>query len=297
MLIDGVPYYETKAGILDLNQFTTDNVAKIEVTKGAASVLYGANAEGGVINIITKKGTGKPYFEVNVEGGDVDYFRSSVSHGMKKGIFNYWLNYEHSQAHGWRMSDDFQTRRSEHHHAEKDTQAVTEDGGTPTSRITRTDSFWAKFGVEPSADSEYFINLHYIRREWNTSIGREVRVRLPSLARPAFSNFYRFPTYDDLGIDLSGQQKVSGTVALKGKVFYHNHVDGLASYPDQTYVNANADGNSTTTWSAAHSLRSSRRRHGTHEAGLQLSGRFAQAAGRRLSAVRTFFLLDRVGRH
>ncbi len=55
ILIDGVPYYETNFGKLDLNQIPVDNVAKIEVTKGGASVLYGPNSLAGVINIITKK--------------------------------------------------------------------------------------------------------------------------------------------------------------------------------------------------------------------------------------------------
>ena len=36
VLIDGVPYYETKYGKLDLNQIPVDNVAKIEVTKGSS---------------------------------------------------------------------------------------------------------------------------------------------------------------------------------------------------------------------------------------------------------------------
>ncbi|MEN6421699.1 MAG: Plug domain-containing protein, partial [Smithella sp.] len=35
VLIDGVPYYETKYGKLDLNQIPTENIAKIEITKGA----------------------------------------------------------------------------------------------------------------------------------------------------------------------------------------------------------------------------------------------------------------------
>jgi len=110
VLIDGVPYYETKYGGLALNTLTTDNIAKIEITKGAASVLYGANAEGGVINIVTKQATGKPTFSLNVEGGEVDYYKVALNHGMKKGIFNYWLNYTHQQAHGFRMSDDFVPR-------------------------------------------------------------------------------------------------------------------------------------------------------------------------------------------
>jgi vitamin B12 transporter len=42
----------------DLNSFPTlDNVERIEIVKGAASALYGSDAVGGVINIITRKGT------------------------------------------------------------------------------------------------------------------------------------------------------------------------------------------------------------------------------------------------
>lgn len=238
VLVDGVPYYETKVGFLDLNQFSTDNVAEIEVTKGAASVLYGANAEGGVINIITRKGTEKPYLGINVEGGEVDYFKTSASHGMKKGIVNYWLNYTHSQAHGWRMSDGFTPRLTTVTVKAKPPyyyQTITEDGGTRNQSDYTTDSFWAKFGIEPSPGSEYSVNLHYISRDYGMP---------PSLNTvnvfdftPFFSNFFRFNRYDDWGIDLSGQQKINDQITLKGKVFYHNHVDGLQSYPDQYYLN------------------------------------------------------------
>ena len=67
ILIDGVPYYETNFGKLDLNQIPTDNVARIEVIKGDASVLYGANALAGVINIITKQPSEKPFTSATVE--------------------------------------------------------------------------------------------------------------------------------------------------------------------------------------------------------------------------------------
>ena len=70
ILIDGVPYYETNYGKLDLNQIPVDNIAKIEITKGGASVLYGPNALGGVVNIITKKATEKPHADALFEIGE-----------------------------------------------------------------------------------------------------------------------------------------------------------------------------------------------------------------------------------
>lgn len=231
VLIDGVPYYETKNGYLDLNQLTTDNVAKIEITKGAASVLYGANAMGGVINIVTKQPTGKATFSANVEAGDVDYYKASASHGMNTGMFYYWLNYEHRQAHGWRMSDDFVPRTGTRTGKFNPGTGVFEDGGTRNQSDYRSDSIWAKFGITPTKDSDYSVNFHYISRDKGNPPGLD-SVKVNS----TFSNFFRFPTYNDWGVDLSGEQKATEWMTFKGKVFYHNHVDELASYRDETFT-------------------------------------------------------------
>ncbi|RPH88998.1 MAG: TonB-dependent receptor, partial [Desulfobacteraceae bacterium] len=75
VLIDGVPYYETNFGKLDLNQIPTDNVARIEVIKGGASVLYGANALAGVVNIITKQASEKPFTSATVEFSENNTYR------------------------------------------------------------------------------------------------------------------------------------------------------------------------------------------------------------------------------
>ncbi|MDD3293893.1 MAG: TonB-dependent receptor [Geobacteraceae bacterium] len=234
VLIDGVPYYETKYGGLDLNQLTTDNVSKIEITKGAASVLYGANAMGGVINIVTKQASGKPTFSLNVEGGEVDYYKASLNHGMKKGIFNYWLSYTHQQSNGWRMSDDFRPRTGSIVTSGKVVRTgVFEDGGTRNQSDYSSDSIWAKFGITPSEGSEYSLNFNYTMKDHGNPPSLDsVRV-MPN--RPAFANFFRYNQYDDWNIDLSGQQKLGDKVTLKGKLFYHNHVDGLDSYSDETF--------------------------------------------------------------
>jgi len=53
ILIDGVPLIGRSAGTLDLNRITVGNIKQIEIVKGASSSLYGSEAIGGVINIIT----------------------------------------------------------------------------------------------------------------------------------------------------------------------------------------------------------------------------------------------------
>ena len=56
ILLDGRPINEVGVfGAFDLSNFTTDAVEQIEVLPGGGSVLYGSNAVGGVINIITRR--------------------------------------------------------------------------------------------------------------------------------------------------------------------------------------------------------------------------------------------------
>ncbi len=53
ILIDGVPLIGRSAGTFDISRLTVGNIKQIEVVKGASSSLYGSEALGGVINIIT----------------------------------------------------------------------------------------------------------------------------------------------------------------------------------------------------------------------------------------------------
>lgn len=53
IMIDGVPLIGRSAGTLDLNRVSVGNIKQIEIVKGASSSLYGNEALGGIINIIT----------------------------------------------------------------------------------------------------------------------------------------------------------------------------------------------------------------------------------------------------
>ncbi|WP_035657637.1 TonB-dependent receptor plug domain-containing protein [Flavobacterium seoulense] len=55
ILIDGVPLVGRTSGVLDLSRVSVGNIDRIEIVKGASSALYGSEAMGGVINVITKR--------------------------------------------------------------------------------------------------------------------------------------------------------------------------------------------------------------------------------------------------
>jgi outer membrane cobalamin receptor len=60
VLVDGIPTNASGTPFLILNEIPVDIIESIEIVRGPYSSLYGANAFGGVINVVTKKGDGKP---------------------------------------------------------------------------------------------------------------------------------------------------------------------------------------------------------------------------------------------
>ena len=67
VLLDGVRINSATTGATAIDQLMLDQVERIEVVRGNVSSLYGSEAIGGVIQIFTKRGKGKPAF--NVSGG------------------------------------------------------------------------------------------------------------------------------------------------------------------------------------------------------------------------------------
>lgn len=57
ILIDGVPIIGRQNGNIDLSQINLASIERIEIIEGPMSVMYGTDATGGVINLITKKGS------------------------------------------------------------------------------------------------------------------------------------------------------------------------------------------------------------------------------------------------
>lgn len=77
IMIDGIPVLEGTTGMVDLGYLSLAGVEKIEVAHGPLSALYGANALGGVVNIIPEL-TGKPDLLLNLSGGSYTSGRTGL---------------------------------------------------------------------------------------------------------------------------------------------------------------------------------------------------------------------------
>jgi iron complex outermembrane recepter protein len=102
VLVDGRRINEIDLSGVDWTQIPLDQVERIEIVRGAGSVLYGDNAVGGVINIITKKPE-KPFSaKAEVVGGSYGYNKESGAVSGKWGSLSAILNLSHNATDGYR---------------------------------------------------------------------------------------------------------------------------------------------------------------------------------------------------
>ncbi len=81
VLVDGVPVNQP-GGAFDFASLTTDNVERIEVLRGPASVLYGSDAVSGVVQIITRHGAGHTEVSAGADAGTYGSLRwNAAVHG------------------------------------------------------------------------------------------------------------------------------------------------------------------------------------------------------------------------
>jgi vitamin B12 transporter len=97
VLIDGIDVSDpsNQARVFDLGQLLTSDVQQIEVLRGPQSGLYGADALGGVISIITKKGEGPPRATGMIEGGSFGTFNQTAALSGAQDRINYAFNVAH----------------------------------------------------------------------------------------------------------------------------------------------------------------------------------------------------------
>lgn len=153
VFIDGIPVYIPYDGTMDLGRFDTGSLSRLDIDKGAASVLYGPNTLGGAVNLITQKPsepfeaavhygyrTGK---DAGTSGHDVD-----ITLGTRQELYYAQLNAGHRHLSGMQLSNKFI--------ASPDYQKKEDGGRAENSRVSDTYAS-VKVALTPNATDEYAV--------------------------------------------------------------------------------------------------------------------------------------------
>jgi outer membrane cobalamin receptor len=210
VLVDGRPINPGYYGKVDLSMLPLDNLAKITIVKGPASVAYGANSMGGVINIVTQNGLETPCTVIETKLGDYQYRNLNLNHSQQIGRFNYWISgYEH-HARGFRMSDDFEPTKYE-------------DGDMRELSFYHKAGISGKLGYQPSEKLLVTLSSDY---HW-------AKKDIPVATRFAPGDtprYWRFPNWERYSATMSGEWKMNSRLALKSVLFADAYNDRLINY-------------------------------------------------------------------
>jgi len=190
VLIDGIEMNMANdpSNTYDFADLSTDNIERIEIIRGPQSTLYGSSALAGVINIISKKGSGKPKFSFSTEGGSYNTYKGSLGANGSIDKLNYSVNLSKYR------SDGFSSAGQKYGNSEKDgtenynTSArlgyqVSKDFnlnfiGRFTKANTDFDQTGGKFGDDPTykynlEEGTYRLegNLKLLDGKWNQKFG------------------------------------------------------------------------------------------------------------------------------
>src|SRR5208337_1230818 len=106
ILVDGVEVNAGATGGFDLSSLTTDNLDRVEILRGAGGSLYGSQAIGGVINVLSQEGEGPPAASLLSAGGNRSTSQQTATVSGSDGKLGYSGAVSYFSTDGYRPVND-----------------------------------------------------------------------------------------------------------------------------------------------------------------------------------------------
>ncbi len=200
LLYDGIPIYEPYFNSFDLKTIPTEEIENIKVVKGASSVLYGPNAMGGIVNVITRRPE-SPSFSLSTSYDSQKAFNISSTGSLRweKVLFSGFFSYDKSDGFDWKQDGSHTTMDNSDH-----------------SRI----NFTGKVYFYPNENSEILFEGGYYTSEFG----------IPSATEYYRPRYWRFKDWDRWQFNLGGTFSFFKRGNLKVRSYYVRHFNVLDAY-------------------------------------------------------------------
>lgn len=219
LLLDGIPIYEPYDGYVDLARFTTFDLSELTVSKGYTSVLYGPNAVGGAINLVTRRPV-RPLEISGATGWLTGGYRSDLRVGSDLGRFYVQAGISRIQRDSFPVSKDFVPTK-------------TQPAGYRVNSYSRDEKVDVKIGFTPNAHSEYALN--YI--DQHGTKGVPVYTGHDSLNSQLKSpRYWKWPYWDKQSFYFLSNTGIDSTQYVKTRLYYDQFKNEIDSYDNGTYT-------------------------------------------------------------
>ncbi len=223
VLLDGVPINSAFDGQFDPSTIPVDSIAKIKVTVGASSVLYGPGALGGVISITTKKGEKGLKGTVGYEGGDGTPYLARASLSGGSGKYDFFLSGSAYHRDHFPLAEPF-------------TSSIYEEAGyRKNSDDTRNNAFLS-LGFTPDDEWHFALTGNYVEGGYGKPASAINNQFDPYAPQPQFG---RVPNYEGGLVQLAADYTPSAAFDVHSRVYYNRMSQDNDRYDNQNYDSFN----------------------------------------------------------
>ena len=220
VFLDGIPEYVPYDGYVDLARFTTFDLSEITVTKGFSSVLYGANALGGAINLITRRP--ETSLDYNAAGGiaNGNGYNYSLTLGTNQGLYYVEGSASRLRQNSFPLSKVF-------------TATPTENGGERDNSYRKDSKYSVKTGFTPNGTDEY--SFSFVNQQ-----GEKGNPVYAGLNKSTSIRYWRWPDWDKMSEYLItqtvvGDKSSDNNFLIKTRFFHDKFTNTVFSYDDANY--------------------------------------------------------------
>lgn len=228
LLLNGIPISSTSDNQFKSANIATENIAKIKVSYGGSSVLYGQGGLGGVINIITKKGKkgfkGSITGEINERGDETG--RINLSGGTER--FNGFISGSIKDSDGYRLSEDF-------------TVTALEDGGLRDNSYSERENIFANAGYTINDYWKIGITLEDSGGEYGSPPSSLTRTASDPFAKNP--NYIKVKDYEGNSAQFSAAYDPDCAFEFRAWIFYDESEEEKARYDGADYRTFTRKGN------------------------------------------------------
>ncbi len=229
LLLDGVPINSTYDGQFDPSIIPTENIARIKVTYGTSSVLYGQGALGGVINIITKKGKEGIHGAASGETGQgKERLGRFTAGGAAKGA-DFFVSGSMAARDDYPLADGFNV-------------TPLQEGGARDNSDNRRNNIFGNIGYSPTENWDVGLVASYV----NGNFGIPPSTVQSTKTDPdAFANnpkYERVNQFDGFNAQFSTSYKLPGPLSVRGWAYFNQYEEDRTRYDDDNYNSMNTKG-------------------------------------------------------
>lgn len=226
LLLDGTPFNGTFDGQFDPSFIPVENIAEIRVTTGGSSVLYGQGGNGGVINIITKKGRKGLHAYVSGEGAEADAYMGKAALSGGTQAVDFYVSGGARSQRGFRLSDQF-------------IPTAAENGGIRENSHSERYNAFANMGWSPSGSTTVGVTFNYLAGEFGKPPVTNFSAADPFTSKTKFDR-----TDDEKGYtaQVAISHDFQGPVSMKGWAYFNRLGVLDNSYDNATYTTQNLNG-------------------------------------------------------